>query len=386
MNKSTLIAAVIAVGAVLWVASGALLGEESHEESGSQTVETHAQRELQKVQVRKQVATNRIDDISVNGRTEALRAIELRVEEGGRVTEILVQEGAKVEEGQPILHIDRRDREETLAEAKALRQQRQIEYNAARELQDRGFQSEVRLAEARAMLESAQAAVKRAEISLEDTTVKAPFAGTVDSLPIELGDYLSAGDPVAHLVDLSAVKVVGFITEREIARINDSDIEGTAQFLNGQAFTGKLTHIAKTADPQTRTFRVELTIPNVSERLIAGLTARMSIPLTAAPAHLVPLSAITIDDHSNVGIKSVDENNIVSFRKVQIVGDGSPGNVWVSNLPDQFTLITVGQEFVADGQQVAPIPLNANANAPEGNNAPPYDAGSSKTDRDGAPT
>ena len=71
-------------------------------------------------------------------------------------------------------------------------------------------------------------------------------------------------------------------------------------------------------------------------------------------AHRVSPAILTLTDDGMIGVKTLGPDNRVRFHPIQIIGDGADG-VWLSGLPNRITLITVGQEFVAEGQTVRPI-------------------------------
>lgn len=352
MRRSVIIALVIAALTALWILSGVLgIGKPAKDMAAGP--DTATERVLTKVRVSDVEAEERIDSVSVNGRSEARRIVDLRAEIEAPVEETPVEEGSRVDKGDLIVRLAVQDRRSLLREARATLEQREIEFNAAKELAGKGFNSQIRLAQARSELERARAALDRAETDLTQTEIRAPIAGILDQRLVEIGNLVRPGDEVARLVDLSVIKVVGFVTERQVTHIA-AGAEAEITFLEGPTRRGSVTFVAASADPQTRTFRVEATIPNPDGALIDGLTARMNIPLDAQRAHKVPLSALTLDDEGNVGVKAVDGNNRVTFLPVEILSD-TPDGVWLAGLPEKFTLITVGQEFVTPGQQVEPV-------------------------------
>jgi multidrug efflux system membrane fusion protein len=216
------------------------------------------------------------------------------------------------------------------------------------------YRSDTAVAEARAQLEVAKAQVAAMEIDIAYTTIVAPFDGIVDARPAEIGDFLDVGDPIATIVDLDPILVVGQISERDIAQISVGDA-GMARMVTGEMLRGKVRYISTVADETTRTFRVELEIPNPARRVMQGISSEMRLPLAPLAAHLVSPAILTLADDGTVGVKLVNDGGVVEFRPVSIIGDG-PDGVWLAGLPDQVTFITVGQEFVVDGQKVEAVP------------------------------
>ena len=112
-----------------------------------------------------------------------------------------------------------------------------------------------------------------------------------------------------------------------------------------------MTYIAPTADDATRSFPVEISIPNADGKFLDGITADATVNVGTAPVMVLPQSVLTLDDDGVLGIRTVEEGNKVAFHAVTIVKDTRDG-VWVVGLPVTINLITVGQEFVQPGQIV----------------------------------
>jgi multidrug efflux system membrane fusion protein len=358
MRISYLLAALVALAATAWIASGQIDGLQSATPNGAGGATPSAEAEtpaaLPRVRVRSQTAELRAAEIVLRGRTEAVRSVELRAETRGTVKEIMVEKGAQVAADDVLLQMSQDDRLARLRQAKALLEQRQIEYDAASQLSEKGYRSDTAVAEARAQLEVAKAEVAAMEIDIAYTTLHAPFDGVIDARLAEIGDFLDVGDPIATIVDLDPILVVGQISERDIAHV-DVGAPGTAKTVNGINLRGKVRYISAVADEATRTFRIELEIPNPSRRVMQGISSEMHLPLAPVAAHLISPAILTLADDGTVGVKLVNDEGLVEFRPVTIIGDG-PEGVWLAGLPQRATFITVGQEFVIDGQKVDAIP------------------------------
>ncbi|HYE48654.1 MAG TPA: efflux RND transporter periplasmic adaptor subunit [Azospirillaceae bacterium] len=349
MNRSYAIAGAITVGAVLWVLSGQF-GGGAAETKGPEAAKAEAP--LQSVRVAKLSAVPMTAEVLMPGRTEASRRVDLRAEVRGRVAEVLAERGRPVREGDVVLRIEKNDREVALAQARALVAQRELEFRAAEQLQSKGFNSQVRYSEAKAALDAARASLRRAELDLANLEVRAPFDGVLNQRSVEVGNYVDVKDPVATLVDLDPLRVVGFATERDVAAIRVGG-PGKARLVNGTEVEGSVTYVSSSADAATRTFRVEMEVANPEGRVVDGLTAELRLPVATRPAHLVSPGVLTLDDKGTIGVKLVDAQNVVQFVPVQLLGHGDKG-VWLGGLPERITLITVGQDFVVAGQKVAP--------------------------------
>lgn len=354
MNRPVMIAVLIFLAAIAWLASGFIL---PHQENTEEVVAEKAAAEenrIQQVRVRDLTAEMFTTTVSVTGKTLASRTVELKAEVDGQITELLSEKGVEVKEGQVIARVDKRDRAARVTEAKQLVNQRNIEYNAAQKLEQEGYFSRTRLAQAEADLESAKANLKQAELNLAKTEIRAPFDGVIGDRMVEVGDYATIGNPLFTILDLNPMKLAGFLSERIVLDVTPG-AKAMATLLNGTRVEGTVTFIAPAADPATRTFPIEISLPNEDRSVIEGLTAEINIATTERPAMRVSPAVLTLNDAGQVGVKLVNDQNIVEFMPVIILSD-KPDNMWIGGLPDKVRLITVGQEFVVPGQKVEPVP------------------------------
>ena len=362
MKKSYIIAAVLAVAAAAWVVSGQLDGERKAE-AQKPPAQLNTAKRVPTVRVRSQSAEQRVTEITLRGRTEALQSVDIRAETYGRIVELTIDRGARLKEGDLIARLSPEGRPAAVREAKALREQRRIEFTAAQKLSKKGFRAETQLAEAEAALEAADAAVRRAEVELENTEIVAPFDGIADDRMIDRGDFVELGDGIARIVDLDPILVVAQVNELDVGRIERGAV-GNARLITGLEVAGQVRFVGSMADPQTRTFRVELEVPNPDGAIPDGVSAEVSLPVGEVWAHRVSPAILSLTDAGEVGVKTVDPDNTVLFRRVEIV-DNTPDGVWLAGLPETVTFITVGQEFVTDGQEVRPVPEQAAEQAEE---------------------
>lgn len=353
MKRSYLIAGLLAVAAGAWIVSGQLDGSEGDAPARKPPVDLTASERVPSVRVRAFTAEPFVDQLVLRGRSQAERKIELSAEVNGRLAEMLVEEGEAVREGAVVARIEEKDRAALLGEAKALREQRRIEYEAARKLSAKGYRATTQVAAAKAAYEAAKAAVATAEIALAQTTIVAPFDGVVSTQLAEIGTYLDVGDPILRLVDLDPIVITAQASERDAAHI-ERDSPARATLITGQAVEGHVRFISPEADEATRTFNVEIEVPNPERALADGVTAEVTVPLREVTAHRLPPSILTLRDDGAIGVIAVTPDATASFEPVTILTEDARG-LWVDGLPRVVTLITVGQEFVTVGQSVRPI-------------------------------
>ena len=371
MNRSVVLAVIVALGVGGWLASGEITG--SGQDTSAATAENGAMKETAaaapsqaatapevsptgpfSVRVKRLQATSRSRDIVARGRTDINRMVDVKAEVMGRIAEVVAVEGSFVKAGAILAKLDLRDRLERLAEAKAVVAQREIEYDAAKRLRAKGFRAQTKTAESAAQLESAKANLASMEVALDRTVIRAPFSGILELRHVELGDFVEMGDPIARVVDRSPTLVIANVSERDIGFIN-TKTKADVTLATGETLDGSLKFIASMADDATRTFRVEFRAPNPGLKIRAGVTAELKISVDAVPAHFVSPAVLTLNDEGKLGVKLVNNQNKVEFHPADIISD-EPDGVWLGGLPQTIRVITVGQEYVREGDPVHPGP------------------------------
>lgn len=307
--------------------------------------------ELFAVRARVFEAQQRPNALIMRGRTEADASITVSAETGGRIVEMAVREGDLVAQGDVLCRLDEATRQATVTQARASVSQAEVDLAAAQQLADNGFGAENRVPALQAAFDGAQAALEQAELDLERTVVRAPVDALVQ-LPIAVeGAQLAPGGLCVTLLDTDPLVVTGQVSERQIAAIAVG-MGAQAELVTGETVTGRVAFISTTADDATRTFRVDVDVPNPDGELRVGVTAQASIALPSVTGHLLPLSTLKLDDDGTVGVSLLDEDDQVIFQPVILLGDVREG-VWVGGLPQSAKVIVVGQDYVAPGQRVA---------------------------------
>lgn len=358
--------------------------------------------------------------VVLRGQTQATREVSVMAETSGTVISDPIRKGAFVSAGDELCQIDPGTRQATLAEAEArlaearaqipatqaqvpqaraalVQAEAQLEEarlndNASRKLSEGGFASETRVASTGAAVRSAEAAVESAKAGVESAksgisaveaaiqsaeagvasarqeinklTVTAPFAGILESDTAELGSYLNSqggSATCATILQLDPIRLVGYVPEAQVNRVEIGAMAG-ARLATGEDMRGRVTFLSRSADPTTRTFRVEVEVDNGGLQIRDGQTAEILIAAEGAPAHLLPQSALTLNDAGKLGVRLVvedmgeglgDEAYVSEFAPVTLIRDTVNG-VWVAGLPDAADVILIGQEYVTDGTTVDP--------------------------------
>ena len=348
MNKTTKTAILVLSALLLWMLTGIFQNSSNSNDINSLKINT--EETVIKVKAKKIKSELRQSNVLVQGRTESNRNVLVSSETNGIVKEIFVKKGDFVKKDQILCKLSTDSRKAKLDEAKALMLQKKLEWDASKVLVEKGYRSQTKAAGSKAAYDASKALVIQMEEELENINIRSPFDGFFNDNLAEVGDFLSIGMPCGQVVDYNPILVIGQVSEQEIKKIK-SDIQGYAVLSTGEKLNGLLSYVSKTADSKTRTFRIELEINNSNFDIKDGITAELFIPTKKVQAHLIPPSSLTLDSDGKIGVRHIDSNNEVIFSDVEIIGDEKE-LVWVSGLPEEITLITIGQEFVIEGQKV----------------------------------
>lgn len=356
MSKNAVSASLIAILLVLWLGSG-LLTNDTHSTppavSAAPATFGMDENGLSKVRVAVMTSELRTRHVTLRGRTESKRTVEVKAEIAGKVVSRPVERGMRVSQGQLLCEVTVDDREVAVAEARAGFEQAKIQHAGNLKLGNQGLLSEVTTASSEARQEAARAQLHRQLLNLERTRITAPFDGVIEHLHLNAGDYATPGASCATLIDLDPMLVLAHVTEEEVEslQLGSTVVGGTR---NGRQIRGQLSFIGKQSDPVTRTYPVEITVDNADYSLRSGLTVNIRAGLNEVQAHLISSSLLTLGDNGAMGIRTLDAMNRVEFTEVRIIEDAAQG-IWITGLPDTANLITVGQEYVTIGQLVEPI-------------------------------
>lgn len=288
--------------------------------------------------------------VVLRGRTEAARTVSVRSETAGVVSSTPAREGAFVGRGAVLCRLDVDARKATLDQARAALKQRELQMQASTRLAAQGYRSQTQVLSDQANLDAASAGVRQAEIALEQINIRAPFAGVFDHRDAEVGTYLSPGQPCGTMIELSPLLVVGDVPETEASQLH-LGAAATATLVSGQVLNGRIRYVARDADPQTRTYRVEVAAPNPGGAARSGLSAEVRIFGAPAAAHLVPTAALVLDAAGRQGVRWVGSDGLVGFTPVKVIEETDEGT-WVGGLAGPVQVITVGQSYVDAGQKV----------------------------------
>jgi multidrug efflux system membrane fusion protein len=355
MRASRIVAVGLVAAATLWIASGHLLPRESAEgEAAIRPAEAKAKPPF-RVSVMPAVIVEHSPGLTLSGRTEADHKVNVSARTGGVLSELRVHRGQRVEKGEVIAVLADEAREAQVAQAEALVEQRKAELDAKRTLIEQGNMPRLDLVNLEAAYKAAQATLASARAERDRGLVRAPWAGVITDLPAEVGGaaFSFTGTQIATLVALDPMLAVVEVSERKLAGIQVGE-RAEVRLITGQTVTGRVRYVAKSASPTTRTYRVEIEMPNPDYKIPDGITAEVVFALKPVPAAALPRSALTISSAGDIGVRVVKGGNKVAFVPIKLIED-LQDTMWVSGVEEGARVIVRGQDFVREGQTVATV-------------------------------
>jgi len=249
------------------------------------------------------------DSIDFSSTTEAHRRIEIKSEVMTTVEKVLVKAGKSIKKGEHVIKLEEFDTNQELYELDLL-----------------------------------------SENEFKKIALFAPFDGILlDGHKIG-GELVMPGEKVYEIIDLSKLKIFGYINENEILNISeDNEVEVT---ILGESVNGKIDYISPFSDPNTKTFEIVVNVDNQNLKFKDGLSSMISIKKGEVLAHKISPSILSLGEDGNLGVKVIGEGNKVLFKKINIIEDTSDFML-VTGLDQKEQLIIVGQQYVSNGEEVS---------------------------------
>jgi len=321
---------------------------------------------------------------------EAFQEVPLAFKASGYVDDLIQRKGAdgrqraaqagdQVSRGTVLARVHESDYQEKvnqgrakLAEGEASLRKAQLDLERAKTLFAADSLIKPDLDSAQASFDSAQARVTSARADIElalsalrDCTMVSPATGVLLERKIEVGTLVGVGTVGFVLGDVSAVKARFGIPDAAIATVKLGDAIGvTVDAAAEKSFSGRITSVAPTADPQSRVFDVEVTIPNADGRLRPGMIGSVALGTPAAPITqplIVPLSAVvkSAADSDKYALMVVERQGDVEIARLRTVelGDVMGNGVAVTQgVASGERVVVTGASLLVDGDPVRVIP------------------------------
>lgn len=358
--KAHRIAAIIVlVAAGAWVATGEFAAVGSQEAKAAEpgvedaivdAPDASAPAPLRTVGAVVPVFADHAREIRIAGATEADKSAVLAARSDGIVEMLGVAQGTEIAADTLVLRLVGPDVAASVATAQASLAQATQQLDVGEKLFARGSMAELELTARRSAKAAADAALQQANAAEDRLLLKAPFAGSVDSVAVELGEWVQTGAPIATILSLDPIVVKAEVSERDVAFVSVGG-EATVRLVNGAEMQGTIRHVAKQASVGTRTFVVEVALPNKDHKIGSGMTAEVRLFATPVSAVTVPRSAITISEEGLIGLRVVGADSIAQFAAVTLIDDTQDGMI-VTGVPNGVRIIVAGQDLVRDGDAV----------------------------------
>ena len=213
----------------------------------------------------------------------------------------------------------------------------------------KNLKSEVDVSQSRARLATAKSNLAVLRDQLQKSTITAPTSGWLETVSVDAGEQVGAGSPVATILNMDEVKIIVGVPQTDIAQISVGD-RVSVDVAGADKRQGTVSRIASITSSTTRTFDVEVTVPNPDRILRAGMSVEATIDVGFQPAFGMSPAHLSVAGDGSLTAK-VSENGVVRVVPVDLVRSGVE-QVFVSGLADGDTLLTFGQAFVDAGDTV----------------------------------
>ncbi|MEN9850072.1 MAG: hypothetical protein RL128_235 [Pseudomonadota bacterium] len=347
-----LLALVVFVAAALWVATGhfAAVGSETPE-PGATEAEAVVETPKRTVAVVRAEVTDYARLIRISGVTEADKLAILAARSNGVVQELTAEAGDTVERGAVVMLLEGEDVRAAVKTAQDQLAQAAEQLAVGETLNAKGSLPETQLTARRAAKSAAEGALSQAQAAADRLSLVAPFAGTVDAVNVEEGEWVQQGTPIATLIALDPIIVKAEVAERDVAHVAVG-AKALVRLVSGVELEGTVKHLARKASDKTRTFALEVDLPNPDGAIPSGMTAELRLTAATQPALTVPRSVLTLNEAGQVGLRVVVDGDIAAFLPVDLIDDTEAGFV-VTGVPQGARVIVAGQDLVRDGDAVA---------------------------------
>jgi membrane fusion protein, multidrug efflux system len=343
-RRSTWIAAFLLVAIVGWMASGLVIPSDD----GGPVI-----RSVEPLPIAVAVTQSEAKPVTLYFQAEGQalpdRDTAIRSELSGNVAEVFVSKGEDVREGALIARLSTTGAEADIIQAQKEVENAERELANARQLLERGVATVDRVQTAEADLAASVAKMTAAQEALESAVITAPFNGRIETMTLDAGEFISAGTEVGRIVDNTPLTVAIQVPQQQLNRITNGQV-AEVRFITGETREGTVAFVGTSASAETRTFLAEIEVANTDGAIPAGISAEIIIPTGETQAHFVSPSVISLSPEGVTGIKTVEDDKVI-FYEIQVVRAEIDG-IWVTGLPDEARVISVGQGFVREGETV----------------------------------
>ncbi|MBL8137991.1 MAG: efflux RND transporter periplasmic adaptor subunit [Acidobacteria bacterium] len=364
-------------------------------------------------------------ELNVVGNLIGAQTVDVVPRTAGRLVSMNVKLGDRVSRGQTLARIEDQEINEQVKQAEAafevaqatirqreadlkfavvnlersqnLFQRQLLPRQSLDDAEARQAASSAQLDLARAQLQQTQARLEELRIAKGNTNIVSPVNGFVGRRNMDVGAWASQQSPVASVVDISSVRLVANVVEKDLRLVNAGDpARVTVDAFPGETFSGRIARVAPVLDPATRTAEIEIEVPNGDFRLKPGMYARMSVTIESRrDTTLVPKVAV-VDYEGTRGVFTMNADNKAKFLPIEIGIEDADRVEVRAGLTGADTVVTSGASALRNNDTliVAGQPQGGGrpgGRRPEGQGqpgagAPPSGGGTAAPTPSGAPT
>ena len=347
------------------VAAGLLLaaiaaGCGSTEATENETAGENAYIKMVNVVVRSLEPSSFTSYVRLTGVVEAFEDVVVSSQESGVIERVIVAKGSRVRAGQAIVKIDDETLTAQVDEARASTALARERYERQRQLwEDEGIGSEIAFLQTKYDAQSADARLSFLEARLARHTITSPITGVLDERYVDMGEIVAPGTPVARVLTVDQLKVVGGVPERFGPYVATGGVAVLSfDVLPGQTFDGAIDYVGAAVDPRNRTFPIEILLGNPEGRLKPQMVANVKVATERMEdVIVVPQDAVLRTEHGyQVFVVAEGPGGTVAESRDVELGPGFENQVVVAaGLEAGDRLIVTGHQMVDAGDRVREV-------------------------------
>jgi RND family efflux transporter MFP subunit len=301
--------------------------------------------------------------IELQGNVQTKQNVLIYPEMPGILKSVLVKEGQQVTKGQALATIDDGGMSQQLAQLNANAQLAKTTYERQKRLWNQKIGSEIQFLQAKTSYEAQKSAVNQLKSQLEKATINAPFSGIIDNIFKESGTVVSPGmgSEIFRILNLSNMYIETDVPESYIGNITENKAVEVNFPVLGEIVNSKIRQVGNYINPNNRSFKIEIGVPNLNGKVKPNLTAKLKLnDYTNTNALLIPQSIISENSKGEQFIyivKDKKENDEAIAERLIIETGKTQGDFIevTKNLLANAEVVMEGARSVNNGQVVKVI-------------------------------
>ncbi len=287
--------------------------------------------------------------LTLPGEVEGWRDALLAAPMGGYVERVSVSAGDKVRRGQTLVAVDTATHAARRAQAKVELDSAKRELRRAKALGDALPRAQLDAADSR--YKAARAAIRTADVQVARSIVRAPFSGTIVDVDIEMGEVAAPGRPLVRLVKLNPAKIVVSLSDRDVLAIKEGMVARVTTEARGGVFVGKVKHIHRAADINTRTFMADIEVPNKEHKLLPGMITSVKLDASVAEKQVVISQDWLVTRRDKIGV-FVNDGGVAKWTTVGLGPVARSQVIVTQGLKSGEELVITGHRELAQGDKL----------------------------------